>query len=84
MVDGDRVLGLEMQDDVLYAARIAMAYEHHRGWNGSHAAANGTLGIASTSDLVVALQSEIYNNNSGSTQLFASGRRFAELPVAAS
>lgn len=69
VVDGDRVLGLEMQDDVLYAARIANGVNITAVGTALTPAASGTLGIASTSDLVVAYADEIYNNNSGSTQL---------------
>jgi hypothetical protein len=69
VVDGDRVLGLEMQDDVLYAARIANGVNITAVGTALTPAANGTLGIASTSDLVVAYADEIYNNNTGSTQL---------------
>lgn len=69
VVDGDRVLGLEMQDDVLYAARVANGVNITAVGTALTPAANGTLGIASTSDLVVAYADEIYNNNAGSTQL---------------
>lgn len=69
VVDGDRVLGLEMQDDVLYAARVANGVNITAVGTALTPAANGTLGIASTSDLVVAYADEIYNNNTGSTQL---------------
>lgn len=68
-VVGDRVLGLEMEDDCLYAARIANGVNITAVGTALTPAANGTLGIATTSDLVVAYADEIFNNNTGATAL---------------
>lgn len=65
----DTVLGIEMEDDTHYAARIANGVNITAVGTALTPAANGTLGIASTSDLVVAYSDEIYNNTSGATQL---------------
>lgn len=69
VVRGDRVMGLEMQDDTLYAARIANGVNITAVGTALTPAANGMLGIASTSDLIVAYSDEVYNNNTGSSQL---------------
>lgn len=69
VIDGDRVLGLEMQDDVLYAARVATGVNITAVGTALTPGANGTLAIASTSDLVVAYADEVFNNDTGSTQL---------------
>ncbi|ALJ12631.1 hypothetical protein [Sphingopyxis macrogoltabida] len=68
-VRGDRVIGLELEDDTHYAARVANGVNITAVGTPLTPAANGTLGIASTSDLIVAYSDEIYNNNTGSTQL---------------
>ncbi len=62
-------VAIEMQSDELYAARIANGVNITAIGTALTPAANGTLGIASTSDLIVAYSDEIYNNNSGSEQL---------------
>ena len=62
-------IGIEMEDDHLYAARIANSVNITAVGTPLTPAANGTLGIASTSDLIVAYSDEVYNNNSGSEQL---------------
>lgn len=62
-------IGMEMEDDNLYAARIANGVNITAVGTALTPAANGTLAIASTSDLVVAYSDEVYNNNSGSEQL---------------
>jgi len=62
-------IGIEMEDDCLYAARIANGVNVTAIGTALTPAANGTLGIASTNDLVVAYSDEVYNNNSGSEQL---------------
>ncbi len=64
-----RAIAIEMDDQCLYAARIANGVNITAIGTALTPAANGTLGIASTSDLVVAYSAEIYNNNSGSEQL---------------
>lgn len=68
-LDEDRVVALEMMADELYAARIANGVNITAIGTPLTPAANGTLGIASTSDLIVAYSDEVYNNNSGSEQL---------------
>lgn len=62
-------IGIEMQDDELYAARIANGVNITAVGTALTPGANGTLAIASTSDLIVAYADEVYNNNSGSEQL---------------
>lgn len=66
---GSTAIGIEMEDDCLYAARIANGVNVTAVGTKLTPGANGTLAIASTSDLVVAYAEEIYNNNSGSEQL---------------
>jgi len=61
--------GSRLEDDCLYAARIANGVNITAVGTALTPGANGTLAIASTSDLVVAYAEEIYNNNSGSEQL---------------
>lgn len=65
----DVVLGIEMQDDCFYAARIANGVNITAVGTALTPGASGTLAIASTSDLVVAYADEVYNNNTGSEQL---------------
>lgn len=65
----DRAVAIEMDDQCLYAARIANGVNVAAIGTALTPAANGTLGIASTGDLIVAYSAEIYNNNSGSEQL---------------
>lgn len=62
-------IGIELEDDSLYAARIANGVNITAIGTPLTPGANGTLAIASTSDLVVAYADEVYNNNSGSEQL---------------
>lgn len=62
-------IGIEMQDDCLYAARIASGVNVAAIGTPLTPAANGTLGIAATSDLVVAYSEEVFNNSTGSEQL---------------
>lgn len=66
---GDTVPAIEMQDDSIYAARIANGVNITAVGTPLTPGANGTLAIASTSDLIVAYSDEVYNNNSGSEQL---------------
>lgn len=68
-VVGDTVLGLEMQDDCLYAARVANGVNITAKGVALTPAASGTLGIATFDDLVVAYSDEIFNNNTGATAL---------------
>lgn len=67
--DDDTVIGLELEDDTHYAARVATGVNITAVGTALTPAANGTLGIASTGDLIVAYSDEIYNNDTGSTQL---------------
>jgi len=62
-------IGIEMQDDELYAARVATGVNVSAIGTALTPGANGTLAIASTSDLVVAYADEVFNNNTGSEQL---------------
>lgn len=68
-VRGDTVLGLEMQDDTHYAARVATGVNITAVGTALTPGANGTLAIASTGDLIVAYADEAFNNNTGSAQL---------------
>lgn len=67
--DEARVIGMELDDRCLYAARIANGVNIAAIGTALTPAANGMLGIASTSDLIVAYSEEVYNNTSGSDQL---------------
>lgn len=62
-------IGIELLDDQLYAARIATSVNITAVGVALTPAANGTLGIASTGDLIVAYSDEVFNNNTGSEQL---------------
>lgn len=62
-------IGIEMQDDHLYAARIANGVNITAVGTPLTPGATGTLAVAALSDLVVAYSDEVYNNNSGSEQL---------------
>ena len=62
-------IGIEMEGDHLYAARIATGVNVTAIGTPLTPGANGTLAIAALSDLVVAYSDEVYNNNSGSEQL---------------
>lgn len=65
----ERVLGLEMQDDTLYAAIIATGVNVTAIGAALTPAASGKLALASTGDLIVAYADEVYNNDTGSDQL---------------
>lgn len=62
-------IAMEMNDECLYAARIANGVNITAIGTALTPAADGTLAIAALSDLVVAYSDEIYNNTSGSEQL---------------
>jgi hypothetical protein len=62
-------IGIEMEGDHLYAARIANGVNITAVGTPLTPGATGTLAIAALSDLVVAYSDEVYNNNSGSEQL---------------
>jgi hypothetical protein len=66
---GDTVPAIEMEDDSIYAARIANGVNITAIGTPLTPGATGTLAIAGLSDLVVAYSDEVYNNNSGSEQL---------------
>lgn len=68
-VTTDTVIGLEMQEDCLYAARIANGVNITAKGVALTPGASGTLAIAATTDLVVAYSDEIFNNTTGSTAL---------------
>lgn len=65
----DTVLGLEMEADVLYAARIADGVNVAAVGTPLTPGAGGTLAIAGLSDLIVAYADEVFNNNTGASQL---------------
>jgi hypothetical protein len=67
--DESTVIGMELQTDCLYAARIANGVNITAIGTALTPGATGTLAIAAASDLVVAYAEEVYNNNSGSEQL---------------
>lgn len=62
-------IGVEMEADNLYAARIANGVNITAIGTPLTPGATGTLAIAALSDLVVAYSDEVYNNNTGSEQL---------------
>lgn len=62
-------VAIDMVDNQIYAARIATGVNISAIGTALTPAANGTLGIASTGDLIVAYSEEVYNNDSGSEQL---------------
>ena len=69
IVNGDTVLGIEWEADKHYAVRIATGVNITAIGTKLTPGAGGTLAIASTSDLVVAYADEVYNNNTGVSQL---------------
>lgn len=68
-LDENTVIGMELLPANLYAGRIANGVNITAIGTALTPGANGTLAIASTSDLIVAYSEEVYNNNSGSEQL---------------
>lgn len=69
VVRGDTIMGLEMEDDVLYAARINTGVNVAKIGTPLAIGVNGALVLAAASSRVVAFSDEIYNNNTGSIQL---------------
>lgn len=69
VVNGDTVLGIEWQSDKHYAVRVANGVNITAIGTGLTPGANGTLAIAAAADLVVAYADEVYNNNTGVSQL---------------
>lgn len=68
--DADDVcIGMELLDEQFFNVRVANGVNITAVGTALTPGASGTLAIASTSDLVVAYSEEIYNNNTGSTQL---------------
>lgn len=67
--DESSVIGMELLPDRIYAGRIANSVNIAAVGTALTPAANGLLGIASTSDLIVGYSDEIFNNNTGSTAL---------------
>lgn len=68
-LDGDRVIGMELLPEMLYAGRIANGVNITAIGTALTPAAGGLLAIASTSDKIVGYAEEVYNNNTGSEQL---------------
>lgn len=66
---GDVVIGLELLDEQFFNGRIANGVNITAVGTALTPGANGTLAIASTSDLVIGYAEEAYNNNTGSEQL---------------
>ena len=67
--DGDRVIGMELLPDMLYAGRIANGVNITAIGTALTPANGGLLAIASTSDKIVGYAEEVYNNNTGAEQL---------------
>lgn len=67
--EDDVVIGMELLDEQFFNVRVANGVNITAVGTALTPGASGTLAIASTSDLVVAYSEEIYNNNTGSTQL---------------
>lgn len=65
----DVVIGLEQLDEQFFNVRVANGVNITAVGTPLTPGANGTLAIASTSDLVTHYSEEIYNNNTGSEQL---------------
>lgn len=65
----ESAIGIELEDDSIYAARVANGVNITAIGTALTPAANGTLAVAGLSDLVVAYSDEVYNNNTGSEQL---------------
>lgn len=70
VVHGDRVLGLELQDDTMYGAVIATGTNITAVGAPLKLASGGKLAIATpATDRIVAFADEVFNNNTGSDQL---------------
>lgn len=66
---GDRMIGIEMQPDVLYAGRVAAGQNIARIGAPLTTNAAGHLIVAGAGVRVVAYADEVYNNDTGTTQL---------------
>lgn len=69
IVRGDIVMGLELDDTVLYAARLAIGQNVTAIGTPLAIGAGGNLVIAGASARIIAHADEIFNNNTGTTQL---------------
>ena len=69
VVRGDPIIGLEMEDSVLYAARVATGQNITAIGTALAVGAGGNLVIAGAGARVIAYSDEIYNNNTGQPQL---------------
>jgi hypothetical protein len=65
----DVVIGMELLDEQFFNGRVANGVNISAVGTALTPGANGTLAIASTSDLVIGYAEEIYNNTSGAEQL---------------
>lgn len=65
----DVVIGMELLDKQFFNGRVATGVNISAVGTALTPGANGTLAIASTSDLVIGYAEEIYNNTSGADQL---------------
>lgn len=65
----DDVIGMELLDKQFFNGRVATGVNISAVGTALTPGANGTLAIASTSDLVIGYAEEIYNNTSGADQL---------------
>ena len=69
VVRGDIVMGLEPQDDVLYAARLADGEDVTAVGTALALAGDGELAVATTGDVVIAHADEVFNNDTGESAL---------------
>lgn len=67
--DESSVIGMELLPDRIYAGRIANGVNIAAVGTALTPAANGLLGIAAASDLVIGYSEEIFNNDTGATAL---------------
>lgn len=67
--DESTVIGMELLPDRIYAGRIANGVNISAIGTPLTPAANGLLGIASTSDLIIGYSEEVFNNDTGATAL---------------
>ena len=69
VVRGDTVMGLELDDTVMYAARLAAGQNVNAIGLPLAIGAGGNLVIAGATARIIAHSDEIFNNNTGTTQL---------------
>jgi hypothetical protein len=65
----DVVIGMELLDEQFFNVRVATGVNISAIGTPGTPGANGTVAIASTSDLVIGYFEEVYNNASGADQL---------------